>query len=253
MSPGNSNSEGVTVLPLANRSHRGSYLQLLVVRGSFLHLHSCASIRSTSNGSQLLPFVTVSLNILSPSFPHMKQEWRYESYDAASDAAQNTHFEDNNSRSICIKPTLPSQFKSLFFLSFSFCRFFFFFDTCIMVTRIHPLLIQSITNNKKNIYKAIFQIKLTRRSFSQSLPQSLQHQKEKKEMRPLTIDGLNPALLKVQYAVRGELAIKAETLREKLKESDHGLPFDKVISSNIGNPQQKGLDQPPITFTRQVS
>ena len=128
-----------------------------------------------------------------------------------------------------------------------------------MVTRIHPLLIQSITNNKKNIYKAIFQINLTRRSFSQSLPQSLplsqslQHQKEKNEMRPLTIDGLNPALLKVQYAVRGELAIKAETLREKLKESDHGLPFDKVISSNIGNPQQKGLDQPPITFTRQVS
>ena len=72
-------------------------------------------------------------------------------------------------------------------------------------------------------------------------------------MRPLTIESLNPALLKVQYAVRGELAIKAEILREKLKEPNHGgLPFDKVISSNIGNPQQKGLDQPPITFTRQV-
>jgi alanine transaminase len=72
-------------------------------------------------------------------------------------------------------------------------------------------------------------------------------------MRPLTIDGLNPALQKVQYAVRGELAIKAEILRDKLKVSNHGLPFDKVISSNIGNPQQKGLDQPPITFTRQVA
>ncbi|KAF8809410.1 transaminase [Phlegmacium glaucopus] len=72
-------------------------------------------------------------------------------------------------------------------------------------------------------------------------------------MRPLTIDGLNPALQKVQYAVRGELAIKAEVLRDKLKEPNHGLPFDKVISSNIGNPQQKGLDQPPITFTRQVA
>ena len=71
-------------------------------------------------------------------------------------------------------------------------------------------------------------------------------------MRPLTIDALNPALQKVQYAVRGELAIKAEILRDKLKDPDHGLPFDKVISSNIGNPQQKGLDQPPITFTRQV-
>ncbi|KAF9045331.1 transaminase [Panaeolus papilionaceus] len=72
-------------------------------------------------------------------------------------------------------------------------------------------------------------------------------------MRQLTVDGLNPALQKVQYAVRGELAIKAELLRDKLKEPNHGLPFDKVISSNIGNPQQKGLDQPPITFTRQVA
>ena len=71
-------------------------------------------------------------------------------------------------------------------------------------------------------------------------------------MRDLTVDTLNPAFLKVEYAVRGELAIKAEALREKLKEPGHGLPFDKVISSNIGNPQQKGLDQPPITFTRQV-
>jgi alanine transaminase len=85
-------------------------------------------------------------------------------------------------------------------------------------------------------------IKAFARSFSSS------HQL----MRPLTVDGLNPALLKVQYAVRGELAIKAEVLRDKLKEPNHGLPFDKVISSNIGNPQQKGLDQPPITFTRQV-
>ncbi|KAG6811418.1 hypothetical protein H0H92_007526 [Tricholoma furcatifolium] len=72
-------------------------------------------------------------------------------------------------------------------------------------------------------------------------------------MRPLTIDSLNPVVKNVEYAVRGELAIKAEEYRVKLKENGHGLPFDKVISSNIGNPQQKGLDQPPITFTRQVA
>ncbi|KAH0580306.1 hypothetical protein H2248_001816 [Termitomyces sp. 'cryptogamus'] len=72
-------------------------------------------------------------------------------------------------------------------------------------------------------------------------------------MRPLTLDSLNPVVKNVEYAVRGELAIKAEAYRVKLKENDHGLPFDKVISSNIGNPQQKGLDQPPITFTRQVA
>lgn len=71
-------------------------------------------------------------------------------------------------------------------------------------------------------------------------------------MRRLHVDQLNPAIKNVQYAVRGELAIKAEVHREKLKEDDHGLPFDTVVSSNIGNPQQKGLDQPPITFNRQV-
>ena len=71
-------------------------------------------------------------------------------------------------------------------------------------------------------------------------------------MLPLLPEDLNPAILKVQYAVRGELAIKAEELREKLQTEKHDLPFKKVISSNIGNPQQKGLDQPALTFTRQV-
>ncbi|KAJ7861688.1 hypothetical protein B0H14DRAFT_525615 [Mycena olivaceomarginata] len=74
-----------------------------------------------------------------------------------------------------------------------------------------------------------------------------------KTMRPLTLDSLNQQLQTVQYAVRGELAIKAETYRDQLKSGGHNLPLDKVISSNIGNPQRKGLDQPPITFTRQVT
>ena len=70
----------------------------------------------------------------------------------------------------------------------------------------------------------------------------------------LTLDDLNPAVHNVQYAVRGELAIKAEEFREALKDpkASSPLPFSKVVSSNIGNPQQKGLDQPPITFVRQV-
>ncbi|EKM56752.1 uncharacterized protein PHACADRAFT_254051 [Phanerochaete carnosa HHB-10118-sp] len=71
-------------------------------------------------------------------------------------------------------------------------------------------------------------------------------------MHNLTVADLNPAVLNVQYAVRGELAIKAEDLRNKL-EAGHDLPFKRVINSNIGNPQQKGLDQPPLTFTRQVA
>ncbi len=36
----------------------------------------------------------------------------------------------------------------------------------------------------------------------------------------------------------------------RLAKGDTSLPFDKVISANIGNPQQ--LDQKPITFFRQV-
>ncbi|KAJ6562388.1 hypothetical protein B0H19DRAFT_1259963 [Mycena capillaripes] len=48
-------------------------------------------------------------------------------------------------------------------------------------------------------------------------------------MRPLTVDSLNPELLTVH------------------------LPFDKYISSNIGNPQQKGLGHPAITITRLVA
>ncbi len=75
----------------------------------------------------------------------------------------------------------------------------------------------------------------------------------KDNMRGLTVDALNPAILNVQYAVRGELAIKAEEYREQLKTNAvHDLPFNKVISTNIGNPQQTGLNQPPITFNRQV-
>ena len=72
-------------------------------------------------------------------------------------------------------------------------------------------------------------------------------------MSRLSADDLNPAIRNVQYAVRGELAIKAEQHRVKLQQgSTHGLPFNQIISSNIGNPQQKGLDQPPLSFVRQV-
>lgn len=74
---------------------------------------------------------------------------------------------------------------------------------------------------------------------------------------PLSPANVNPHLVKVQYAVRGELAVKAERYREQLREPNgkekYKLPFDKVITANIGNPQQKGLDQPPLTFNRQVS
>ena len=70
----------------------------------------------------------------------------------------------------------------------------------------------------------------------------------------LTLETINPAVLDVEYAVRGELALKADEYSQQLSGSKKGgkLPFDKVVTANIGNPQQKGLDQIPITYWRQV-
>ncbi len=75
----------------------------------------------------------------------------------------------------------------------------------------------------------------------------------------LTTETINPAVLNVHYAVRGELALKADKYSQQLgsplrpgSSSTEDLPFEKVVTANIGNPQQKGLDQVPITFWRQV-
>lgn len=71
------------------------------------------------------------------------------------------------------------------------------------------------------------------------------------QLRSLNIDNINPHVREAKYAVRGELASKSEDYRNKLNKGDgKELPFDQVISANIGNPQQ--LDQKPITFFRQV-
>ncbi|KAH0538018.1 hypothetical protein FGG08_005379 [Glutinoglossum americanum] len=71
------------------------------------------------------------------------------------------------------------------------------------------------------------------------------------QLRSLSIDNINPHVKEAKYAVRGELAVRAETYRSQLAQQQGGsLPFDKIISANIGNPQQ--LDQKPITFFRQV-
>lgn len=74
--------------------------------------------------------------------------------------------------------------------------------------------------------------------------------------KTLNIRNINPHLLKAQYAVRGELAQGSEiyrqldVTRDNPQQNGNKLPFDAVISANIGNPQQ--LDQKPITFFKQV-
>lgn len=68
----------------------------------------------------------------------------------------------------------------------------------------------------------------------------------------LTVDNINQHIVAAKYAVRGELAVKSEEYRAKIAAGDAAdLPFEHVISANIGNPQQ--LDQKPLTFFRQVA
>lgn len=70
--------------------------------------------------------------------------------------------------------------------------------------------------------------------------------------RVLRKERMNKNVLEAQYAVRGAIPLRAEELRDQIEENgeNHGLPFDKVVNCNIGNPQQ--LDQKPLTFLRQV-
>jgi alanine transaminase len=69
-------------------------------------------------------------------------------------------------------------------------------------------------------------------------------------LRSLNINNISPHVKAAKYAVRGELAVKSEDYRAQLRKGGADLPFDNIISANIGNPQQ--LDQKPITFFRQV-
>ncbi|KAF3571198.1 hypothetical protein F2Q69_00060956 [Brassica cretica] len=67
---------------------------------------------------------------------------------------------------------------------------------------------------------------------------------------PVTLDSLNPKVLKCEYAVRGEIVNIAQRLQEDLKINKDAYPFDEIIYCNIGNPQSLG--QQPITFFREV-
>jgi len=78
----------------------------------------------------------------------------------------------------------------------------------------------------------------------------------KKVLTPKTI---NPNVRNVEYAVRGEISNRANEYAQILSDGKDGgnkkdLPFDSVVTANIGNPQQQpNLAQKPITFWRQIA
>jgi len=67
---------------------------------------------------------------------------------------------------------------------------------------------------------------------------------------PLTLETINPKVLKCEFAVRGAIVARAHRLQEELQTKQSSLPFDEIIYCNIGNPQSLG--QQPITFFREV-
>jgi len=75
------------------------------------------------------------------------------------------------------------------------------------------------------------------------------------QLPSLSKDTINPHVKAAEYAVRGNLSLRAETYRQQIAQlsviqNAIKLPFNEVVFANIGNPQQ--LDQKPITFIRQV-
>ncbi|KAB2613147.1 alanine aminotransferase 2 [Pyrus ussuriensis x Pyrus communis] len=67
---------------------------------------------------------------------------------------------------------------------------------------------------------------------------------------PVTLQNINPKVLKCEYAVRGEIVTLAQRLQEELKANPGSHPFDEILYCNIGNPQSLG--QQPITFFREI-
>ncbi|PWY99709.1 putative alt1-alanine aminotransferase [Testicularia cyperi] len=69
----------------------------------------------------------------------------------------------------------------------------------------------------------------------------------------LTTKTINPHVLEAEYAVRGEISNRANKYASQLANGEK-LPFDSVVTANIGNPQQMPyLAQKPLTFWRQVA
>jgi alanine transaminase len=66
----------------------------------------------------------------------------------------------------------------------------------------------------------------------------------------LSASTLNAHLVEMQYSVRGRVLEVATALKAQLLADPSSLPFDEVVSCNIGNPQALGQRPPP--FNRQV-
>ncbi len=75
------------------------------------------------------------------------------------------------------------------------------------------------------------------------------------QVKRLNEKTVNPLLKKMEYAVRGEVVVAADNISKELESIDkenttRKYKFDKILYTNIGNPQSVG--QAPLTWPRQV-
>lgn len=66
----------------------------------------------------------------------------------------------------------------------------------------------------------------------------------------ISLKNINKNVIKLEYAVRGPLVIRAGEIERELKENPSSRPFKEVIRANIGDCHATG--QQPLTFLRQV-
>ncbi|KAG1700047.1 Alanine aminotransferase 2 [Nymphon striatum] len=98
-------------------------------------------------------------------------------------------------------------------------------------------------------------IRQARPSIISHLPKSLHSSSpsleamESSSHKTLTVDNLNPNLIKMEYAVRGPLVIRATAIEKELQQGVK-KPFKEVTKANIGDCHAVG--QKPLTFMRQV-
>eukprot|EP01137_Pigoraptor_chileana_P005876 Opistho-2@49552 len=83
-----------------------------------------------------------------------------------------------------------------------------------------------------------------------SAPRQPQNVRTYATQRVLTLESINQHLRNAEYAVRGEVPMRAEQIASELRDKKGSFPFDKIVRCNIGNPQELG--QRPLTFFRQV-
>lgn len=65
-----------------------------------------------------------------------------------------------------------------------------------------------------------------------------------------SLDTIPQNIKDCEYAVRGQVLIRAEEMQKELQTPGHKLPFKKIVPCNIGNPQAVG--QAPLRFHREV-